>query len=107
MALSPAVTSFPLTALAVPMFLSPSIGAELVAWLPARWYFAGGLGIVGGADLLLALAARDLGAPWAFLGHRRCAIEQRVRLRSVHAQIAAAAVSAVPPDVLRRPPQSA
>lgn len=71
MALSPAVTSFPLTALAVPMFLSPSIGAELVAWLPARWYFAGGLGIVGGADLLLALAARDSarhGHFWAIVG---------------------------------------
>jgi MFS family permease len=65
MALGPAATGFLLTALTVPMFLLPSVGAKLAAKLPARWYFAGGLGIVGGADLLLALAARDLGAPLA------------------------------------------
>jgi MFS family permease len=98
MALSPAATGFLLTALTVPMFLLPSVGAKLAAKLPARWYFAGGLGIVGGADLLLALAARDLGAPlavWAvvgalLIGGSGCAI--------FNAQITAAAVSAVPPD---------
>jgi MFS family permease len=98
MALSPAATGFLLTALTVPMFLLPSLGAKLAAQLPARWYFAGGLGIVGGADLLLALAARDLGAPlavWAvvgalLIGGSGCAI--------FNAQITAAAVSAVPPD---------
>ena len=64
----------------------------------AHWYFAGGLGIVGGADLLLALAARDLGAPraiWAvvgalLIGGSGCAV--------FNAQITAAAVSSVPPD---------
>jgi hypothetical protein len=66
MALSPAATGLLLTALTVPMFLLPSVGAKLAAKLPARWYFAGGLGIVGGADLLLALAARDLSARWPF-----------------------------------------
>ncbi|WP_256460640.1 MFS transporter [Bradyrhizobium ontarionense] len=98
MALSPAATGFLLTALTVPMVLLPSVGAKLAAKLPARWYFAGGLGIVGGADLLLALAARDLGAPlaiWAvvgalLIGGCGCAV--------FNAQIAAAAVSAVPPD---------
>jgi MFS family permease len=98
MALSPAATGFLLTALTVPMFLLPSVGAKLAAKLPARWYFAGGLGIVGGADLLLALAARDLGAPlaiWAvagtlLIGGSGCAV--------FNAQITAAAVSAVPPD---------
>jgi MFS family permease len=98
MALSPAATGFLLTALTVPMFLLPSVGAKLAAKLPARWYFAGGLGIVGGADLLLALAARDLGAPlaiWAvigalLIGGSGCAL--------FNAQITAAAVSAVPPD---------
>jgi predicted MFS family arabinose efflux permease len=98
MALSPAATGLLLTALTVPMFLLPSVGAKLAAKLPARWYFAGGLGIVGGADLLLALAARDLGAPlaiWAvvgalLIGGSGCAM--------FNAQITVAAVSAVPPD---------
>jgi len=98
MGLSPAATGFLLTALTVPMFLLPSVGAKLAAKLPARWYFAGGLGIVGGADLLLAIAARDLGAPlaiWAvvgalLIGGSGCAV--------FNAQITAAAVSAVPPD---------
>lgn len=98
MALTPAATGFLLTALTVPMFLLPSLGAKLSAMLPARWYFAGGLGIVGGANLLLALAARDLGAPlaiWAVIGAllvggSGCAV--------INAQITAAAVSAVPPD---------
>ena len=98
MALGPAAAGLLLTALTVPMFLLPSVGAKLAAKLPARWYFAGGLGIVGGADLLLALAARDLGAPlaiWAvvgalLIGGSGCAL--------FNAQITAAAVSAVPPD---------
>jgi hypothetical protein len=53
------------------MFLLPSVGAELDAKLPARWYFAGGLRIIGVADLLLTFAARDLGAPlaiWVIVG---------------------------------------
>jgi predicted MFS family arabinose efflux permease len=98
MALGPAAAGLLLTALTVPMFLLPSVGAKLAAKLPARWYFAGGLGIVGGADLLLALAARNLGAPlaiWAvvgalLIGGSGCAL--------FNAQITAAAVSAVPPD---------
>jgi MFS family permease len=96
MALSAAATGFLLTALTLPMLLLPSVGAKLAAKLPARWYFAGGLGIVGGADLLLALAARDLSAPlavWAvagalLIGGCGCAV--------FNAQITAAAVSAVP-----------
>ena len=98
MALGPAAAGLLLTALTVPMFLLPSVGAKLAAKLPARWYFAGGLGILGGADLLLALASRDLGAPlaiWAvvgalLIGGSGCAL--------FNAQITAAAVSAVPPD---------
>lgn len=98
MALSPAATGFLLTALTVPMFLLPSFGAKLATMLPARWYFAGGLGVVGGADILLALAARDLSAPWAIwavvgallIGGCGCAI--------FNAQITAAVVSAVSPD---------
>jgi EmrB/QacA subfamily drug resistance transporter len=98
MALSPAATGFLLTALTVPMFLLPSVGARLALKLPARWYFAGGLGVIGGADLLLALAARDLGslqALWAVIGAlliagSGCAL--------FNAQITAAAVSAVPAD---------
>lgn len=98
MALGPAATGLLLTALTVPMFLLPSVGAKLAAKLPARWYFAGGLGIVGVADLLLALAARDLAAPravWAvigtlLIGGSGCAL--------FNAQITAAAVSAVPPE---------
>jgi MFS family permease len=98
MTLGPAATGFLLTALTVPMVLLPSVGARLALRLPARWYFAGGLGIVGGADLLLALAARDLGAPLAvwfvagalLIGGCGCAL--------FNAQITAAAVSAVPPD---------
>ena len=98
MALSPAATGFLLTALTVPMFLLPSVGAKLATKLSPRWHFAGGLGVVGGADLLLALAARDLSAPvaiWAVvgalvIGGSGCAV--------FNAQITATAVSAVPPD---------
>jgi MFS family permease len=98
MALSPAATGFLLTALTTPMFLLPSMGAKLAAKLPPRWYFAGGLLIVSGADLWLALAARDLGAPgavWAVIGAlviggSGCAV--------FNAQITASAVSAVPAD---------
>jgi EmrB/QacA subfamily drug resistance transporter len=98
MALSPAATGMLLTALTIPMFLLPSIGARLAPKLPARWYFTGGLGIVGAADLLLALAARDLSAPMAswtvvgalLIGGAGCAM--------FNSQITAAAVSAAPPD---------
>ncbi len=98
MALSPAATGLLLTALTIPMFLFPSIGAVVAAKLPARWYFAGGLAVVGGADFFLALAARDLSAPmskWAvvgalLIGGAGCAM--------FNVQITAAAVSAVPPD---------
>ena len=98
MTLSPADTGFLLTALTSPMFLLPSVGAKLSAKLPARWYFAGGLGIIGGADLLLALAARDLGASSAIwkvaaallIGGSGCAL--------FNAQVTAAAVAAAPPD---------
>jgi EmrB/QacA subfamily drug resistance transporter len=98
MALSPATTGVLLTALTAPMFLLPSIGAWLATKLSPRMYFAIGLGIVGAADLLLALAAGDLGAPlaiWAVVGillfgGSGCAI--------FNAQITAAAVSAVPPE---------
>ncbi len=63
--MSAGATSRLLTTLTVPMFLLPSLGAKLAAKLPARRYFAGGLAIVGGADLLLALEARGLSAPTA------------------------------------------
>ncbi len=98
MALSPAATGFLLTALTAPMLLLPSAGATLAAKLPARWYFTGGLGVVGGADLLLALAARDLGAPlaiWAVVG---ALLIGGSGSAVFNAQITAAAVSAVPPD---------
>jgi predicted MFS family arabinose efflux permease len=98
MGLDAAATGLLLTALTVPMLVLPSVGAKLAARLPARWYFVLGLGVVGGADLLLALAATDLGAPtarWAvvgalLIGGAGCAM--------FNAQITAAAVSAVPPD---------
>jgi MFS family permease len=98
MALSPAASSWLLTALTVPMFLLPSVGAKLAAKLPARWYFAGGLGIVGGADLLLALAARDLGASWAIWGVVGALLIGGAGCAVFNAQITAAAVSAAPPD---------
>jgi EmrB/QacA subfamily drug resistance transporter len=98
MALSPAATGLLLTALTLPMFLLPTFGAKLAAKLHSHWFFAGGLAIVGGADLLLALAAMDLSTPWArwfvigalLIGGAGCAL--------FNAQITAAAVSAVPPD---------
>ena len=98
MGLGPVATGFLLTALTAPMFLLPSVAARLAAKLTARWYFAGGLGIVGGGDILLALSARDLAAPlaiWAvvgalLIGGCGCAM--------FNAQITAEAVSAVPPD---------
>jgi MFS family permease len=98
MALSPAASGFLLTALTAPMFLLPSVGARLALRLPARWYFAGGLGIVGGADLLLALAARDLGAPLAIWAVAGALLISGCGSALFNAQITAAAVSAVPPD---------
>jgi EmrB/QacA subfamily drug resistance transporter len=98
MALSAAATGMLLIALTVPMFLLPSVGAKLATKLPARWYFTGGLLIIGGADLVLALAARDLSSPNAIwivvvallIGGAGCAM--------FNAQITAAAVSAIPPN---------
>lgn len=98
MALSPAATGLLLTALTLPMFLLPTVGAKLAAKLPSCWFFAGGLGIIGVADLLLALSAIDLSSPWArwfvigslLIGGAGCAM--------INAQITAAAVSAVPAD---------
>jgi predicted MFS family arabinose efflux permease len=84
--------------LTAPMFLLPSVGARLALRLPARWYFAGGLGIVGGADLLLALAARDLGAPLAIWAVAGALLISGCGSALFNAQITAAAVSAVPPD---------
>jgi len=98
MALGPAATGFLLTALTLPMFLLPSLGARLAARLPARWYFAGGLGIVGAADLLLALAARDLAAPAALWGVVGALLMGGCGCAMFNAQITVAAVSAVPPD---------
>jgi EmrB/QacA subfamily drug resistance transporter len=98
MGLSAEATGFLLTALTLPMLALPSIGAKLAARSPARTYFAGGLAIVGGADLALALAAADPGAPpplWAvaaalLIGGGGCAL--------FNAQITAASVSALPPE---------
>jgi EmrB/QacA subfamily drug resistance transporter len=98
MALSPAATGLLLTALTLPMFLLPTFGAKLAAKLPSHRFFAGGLAIVGAADLLLAFAAIDLSSPLArwfviaalLIGGAGCAL--------FNAQITAAAVSAVPPD---------
>jgi len=97
MGLGPGETGLLLTALTVPMLMLPSLGAKLEARMPQRWFFAGGLAIVGGADLLLAAAATDLGAPsaaWAvvgalLVGGAGCAL--------FNVQITAACVSAVPP----------
>ncbi|MCM0020048.1 MAG: MFS transporter [Tagaea sp.] len=97
MGLGAEATGILLTALTVPMLALPSAGARLAARLPARRFFAGGLAIIGAADLLLALAAMDLGAAWAIwavpaallLGGGGCAL--------INSQISAAAVSAVPP----------
>jgi MFS family permease len=98
MALNASSTGLLLTALTIPMLFLPSVGAKLAARLPARKYFTGGLVIVGVADLILALAARDLNSPAAiwtivvalFIGGAGCAM--------FNAQITAAAVSAVPPN---------
>jgi EmrB/QacA subfamily drug resistance transporter len=98
MALGAAATGLLLTALTIPMFLLPSFGAKLAVKLPSRWYFAGGLAIVGGADLLLAVAALDLSAPfarWAVVGALLIA---GAGCAMFNAQITAAAVSSVPPD---------
>jgi EmrB/QacA subfamily drug resistance transporter len=98
MALTPAATGLLLTALTIPMFLLPSLGAKLAIKLPAHWFFAGGLAIIGSADLLLALAALDLSAPlakWAVVG---ALLISGAGCALINAQITSAAVSAVPPD---------
>ncbi len=98
MALTPAATGLLLTALTIPMFVLPPIGAKLAAKLPARWFFAGGLAVIGGADLLLALAAFDLSATiakWAVVG---ALLISGAGCALINAQITSAAVSAVPPE---------
>jgi EmrB/QacA subfamily drug resistance transporter len=98
MALKPAATGLLLTALTIPMFVLPSLGAKLALMLPARWFFAGGLVIIGSADLLLALAALDLSAPiakWAVVG---ALLISGAGCALINSQITSAAVSAVPPD---------
>jgi EmrB/QacA subfamily drug resistance transporter len=98
MALDPAATGFLLTALTVPMFLLPSVGAKLAAKLPAQWFFAGGLAIVGVADLLLAFAALDLSSPVAVWAVTGALLISGTGCAMFNAQITAAAVSAAPPD---------
>jgi MFS family permease len=98
MALTPSATGLLLTALTFPMLLLPSWGAKLAAKLPARWFFAGGLAIVGAADLLLAIAVIDLSSPfaqWAVVGALLIA---GAGCAMFNAQITSAAVSAVPPE---------
>jgi EmrB/QacA subfamily drug resistance transporter len=98
MALTPAATGLLLTALTIPMFVLPSLGAKLALMLPARWFFAGGLAVIAGADFLLALAALDLNAPlakWAVVG---ALLISGAGCALINAQITSAAVSAVPPD---------
>jgi Major Facilitator Superfamily len=98
MALSPAATGFLLTAMTIPMFALPSIGAKLATTLSPRWFFAGGLGVVGMADLLLALAARNLGSPSATYTVVAALLLSGAGCAMFNAQITAAAVSAVPQD---------
>ena len=98
MGLSPTDTGLLLTALTVPMLLLPSVGARLATKLPARWYFAGGLGIIGVADLCLALVSQDFNAPtagWAVIG---ALLVSGAGCAAINAQITAAAVSAVPAE---------
>lgn len=98
MALSPVATGFLLTALTLPMVLLPSLGARLATTLKAPWYFAGGLSIVGAADVLLAFAAHDLGAPSAIWLATSALLIAGSGCALFNAQITAAAVSAVPPE---------
>jgi multidrug resistance protein len=87
-----------LTALTVPMLLLPSLGARLSQAMPARFYFSGGLTVVGVAALGLGAISTDLSSPaatWAvgamlLLGGTGCAL--------FNAQITAFAVSSVPAD---------
>lgn len=98
MALSPAATGLLLTALTLPMVLLPSLGARLATTLKAPWYFAGGLAIVGAADVLLAFAAHDLGTPWAIWLVTSALLIAGSGSALFNAQITAAAVSVVPPE---------
>jgi EmrB/QacA subfamily drug resistance transporter len=87
-----------LTALTLPMLLLPGLGARLSHAIPIRFYFGGGLAIVGVAALGLAVVSTDLSNPaavWAvaamlLLGGAGCAL--------FNAQITAFAVSSVPAD---------
>jgi EmrB/QacA subfamily drug resistance transporter len=98
MALSPAATGLLLTAMTIPMFVLPAIGAKLATKLSAKWYFTAGLGIIGAADLFLALAAGNLGSPTATLAVVAALLISGVGCALFNAQITAAAVSSVPPD---------
>ncbi|WP_315800794.1 MULTISPECIES: MFS transporter [unclassified Bradyrhizobium] len=87
-----------LTALTIPMLLLPSLGARLSQSMPARFYFGGGLTVVGVAALFLGAISTDLSSPvatWAvgamlLLGGAGCAL--------FNAQITAFSVSSVPAD---------
>jgi EmrB/QacA subfamily drug resistance transporter len=98
MGLSPSATGLLLTALTVPMFLLPSLGAKMATKLPSRWYFAGGLSIIGFADLLLALAARDLSSPTATGSVVAALLMSGAGCAMFNSQITAAAISAIPSE---------
>jgi EmrB/QacA subfamily drug resistance transporter len=98
MGLSPAATGILLTAMTIPMFVLPSVGAKLATKLSAKWYFTFGLGIIGVADLFLALAALNLGSPMATLAVVGALLVSGAGCAMFNAQITAAAVSSVPPD---------
>jgi EmrB/QacA subfamily drug resistance transporter len=98
MALSPTTTGLLLTALTIPMLLLPAVGAKTASKLPSRWYFAGGLGIIGLADLLLALATRELNSPMAIWTVTAALLLGGIGCAMFNAQITAAAISAIPPE---------
>lgn len=98
MALEPEATGILLTALTVPMLVLPAIGARLAAKLPASRYFAGGLAIIGAADLALAFVAIDLGSRGAIIAVAAALLIGGGGCALINAQITAAAVSALPSD---------
>lgn len=98
MALGPEATGILLTALTLPMFLLPAAGARLAAKLPPRRFFVVGLAIVGAADLLLAFAAGDLGAPMALWAVAGALLIGGGGAALFNAQISAEAASALPSE---------
>jgi MFS family permease len=95
MHLDPIGVGWLLTCLTVPMLVMPRIGARLAARLSSRHFFAGGLIVIGLADILLSVSvATDVNLVFIVLALLLAGIGAAL----INPQISAVAIAVVPGD---------